>query len=76
MTTNPAALARISREALRHTPIEALIGDDGKLDLDRVIAVADILDRYEILITIPEHPHPDLSSAALAYGAARVTGVR
>lgn len=73
MTANPAARARLNREGLRHTPIEALIGADGMLDPDRLEEVRDILTVYRTLVTIPEHPHPDLSAAALAHGTARYT---
>lgn len=71
MTANAAARARLNREGVRHTPIEALIGADGMLDPDRLDEVREILNAYRILVTIPEHTHPDLSAGALAYGTVR-----
>lgn len=75
-TPNPAELARVNRDALRHTPIEALIGDDGLLDPARVDAVRYILDAYKVLVEIQARPHPSLTPEAIAYGAARFTEAR
>lgn len=76
MTTKPADIARIYRDALRHIPIESLIGADGRLDPDRLDAVRHILEAYEVLVRIPAAPHPTLTPEAIAYGAARFTPAR